>query len=88
MSDETRKFYRQVFHWEILSAGEPLPEDVTIYDVNDALLEGICSGKKISVSTHEISRKKAVALLAENFCSPEMFRLDDEGNDLPPKKEE
>lgn len=76
----SRKFYRAVFKYEVLSE-DPI-EDMSLGDIDYECREGQCSGQFLGVTRQTVGGKKMAKLLMNQGSSPDFFRLDDEGNDL------
>ena len=79
-----RKFYRTLYTVEVLSE-EPLPEGITLEDINYEIVEGGCSGV-VTTSVEEVLDGAAMAkALKRQFSDPEFFRLTEDGEDVGEK---
>ena len=75
-----RKFYRAVFHYEVLSE-EPI-EDASLEDIDYECRDGHWSGQFLGVDRSELTGPEAAKALQAQGSEPEFFQLDEEGNDL------
>lgn len=76
-----RKFYRAVFHYEVLSE-EPI-EDMSLEDIDYECRDGHCSGAFFGeVDRTELTGPEMAKALQTQGSDPEFFQLDEEGNDL------
>jgi len=76
-----RKFYRRVFHIEVLSE-EPIPGEVDLTEIHYNITEGHCSGRIACDEQEEMDGKKAADLLIDQGSDPEFFNLDEAGDDV------
>lgn len=76
----TRKFYRAVFHYEVLSE-EPI-EDMSLEDIDYECRDGHCSGQFLGVDRSELTGPEMAKALQNQASDPGFFQLDEEGNDL------
>lgn len=80
--DKKRKFYRSVIQIEVLSE-EPLPDPMSLADIQYEITEGHCSGQLTRVVDNEVKTGPEMAQLLLNQASgPEFFMLDKDGNDI------
>jgi len=77
--ESTRKFYRQVFTFEILSE-EPIG-DISLEDANYETMEGNMSGHFLSRIETEHTAKEMADMLCSQGSDPEFFQLNEQGED-------
>ena len=78
----TRKFYRTVIQFEILSE-EPLTEPpLTLEQINYETMDGHCSGQFLETAYETVDGKRMAELLQKQGSDPEFFNLSETGDDL------
>lgn len=76
-----RKFYKQVFHIEVLTEGLPLEWD-DLKDIQYECDQGGASGKLTDEPPVEVTAQEMAKLLMAQDSSPEFFQLTEDGEDL------
>jgi hypothetical protein len=75
-----RKFYKRVFHVEVLSE-YPISEEVDLSDIHYNITEGDASGRIAVEEQEELDGKAAAELLREHESDPSFFMLTEDGED-------
>jgi hypothetical protein len=77
-----RKFFKTVYQIEVLSEDNPLPDELTLAQIEYEITEGHCSGSISIIETWPLTAKEAAEALMAQGSDPEFFRLDEDGKDL------
>jgi hypothetical protein len=77
----TRKFYRTVFTFEILSE-DPITQGLDLKEIAQETDEGSWSGRFLDSNQEEVDGRRMAELLTEQDSDPMFFMLDNEGNDV------
>jgi len=80
MVASTRKFYRTVFQYEVLS--EVPVESSQLEDIAYECRDGHFSGQMLSQTQETIDAKTAVKALLNQGSDPEFFQLNMDGEDI------
>jgi hypothetical protein len=80
-----KKIYRTVIHMTVLSE-EPLPEGISIEEIEANCSDGDFCGKTDYLKINEVleGREAAVAI-GDTGYDPEVFQMDKDGNELENK---
>lgn len=76
-----RLFHKRVIRVVVLSE-EPLPEDMSLQDIDEAIGTGDCSGEVIWGNDLVLDSKKIVKALQGQGSDPGFFQLNDDGSDI------
>jgi hypothetical protein len=77
-----KTLYRSVISFEVISE-EPIPDGMTLGDIQDECDEGSYSGAhEYKVQNQPVIGKRAVKLVVAQGSDPEFFQMDSNGNDL------
>jgi len=83
-----KKLYRTVIEIEVLSK-EPIPDDMSLDDIQDECYVGSYSGvHDWKVKNEEVEGEEAVKLVLAQGSSPDFFSMDENGNDLDSENDE
>jgi hypothetical protein len=76
-----RLFHKRVIRVTILSE-EPLDDNMTLSDVEDAIITGDCSGEVNWGNDLVLDSKRTVRALKAQGSDPGFFQLNDDGSDV------
>ena len=78
----TRKFYRTVFTYEVLTEEPITNETWTLAQINSMCYEGHASGHFLDTKEEVLDGPATANKLAEQGSDPEFFGLDENGNEV------
>jgi len=73
------KFYRTIIQVEVLSEGGPVPEGMSLADIDYQITDGDWSGDTVIKKAEEVSGEEMSKLLMKQGSDPSFFGLDEKG---------
>jgi len=74
----TRKFYRTIVHFEVLSEDAPVGDDVSLETIAAECDTGNWSGRFLDNTEEELTAPEMARALIEQGSDPEFFQLEEE----------